>query len=132
MINDKVSHTHYLLPLTALGQANVHLEQVDLRYYDNAYKLYEGFKTGEIDLISSGAWFEQEVDGPIYKSLITADANIGDVFVNRQISKPIQCEIFKGIQPYIHFIDQLTQNQLTQVKVKSHSMQSHNLKDCDG
>ncbi|GAC15568.1 substrate-binding domain-containing protein [Aliiglaciecola lipolytica] len=114
IINDKVSHTHYLLPLTALAEANVHLDQVELHYYDNAYKLYDAFKNEQIDLISSGAWFEHELAGHVYKSLITADANIGDIFVSNQLSKLQQCEIYRAIQPFIQFINQLTQNRQLQ------------------
>lgn len=108
VINDKYSHTHYLLPLTALAQAGVNLEQIELHYYNDAFELYEAFKRSEIDLMSTGSWFEEQYDGKVYRYLLTSDASVGQVYVPQGMSQVVQCEIFYAFTPIVNYLTQLT------------------------
>ncbi|WP_226663565.1 hypothetical protein [Microbulbifer aggregans] len=98
LLNDRLSHTHYLLPLESLKQAGVAIDQQELVYFDDALSLVTAFRDGSIDLISGGLWLEQDLDIPLQRTLISDSAVAAGLFVRRQRAAAVDCEIIAAFQ----------------------------------
>jgi hypothetical protein len=98
LLNDKLSHTHYLLPLASLKKIGVSLSAENIIYFDDVLGLYNAFKQGEIDLISGGHWLQEDLDLPLHYALITDDAIAATLFIRRVHSSPINCEVVRALE----------------------------------
>ncbi|MCW8125719.1 hypothetical protein [Microbulbifer halophilus] len=93
LLNDKLSHTLYLLPLESLKAAGVNLSGEELVYFDDAGSLYRAFSRGELDLVSGGLYLQKDLDIPLQRTLIADDATAATLFVRKARAPGIDCEI---------------------------------------
>lgn len=98
LLNDKNSHTHYLLPLQSLHRAGLDAQSLQLIHFEDTSNLYQSFQSGEIDLITGGANYTSPT--PVYSSLIDDDAIAASFFVRQALADPaIRCELVQAIAP---------------------------------
>lgn len=98
LLNDRLSHTHYLLPLESLKQSGVPIDEQELVYFDDALSLITAFREGSIDLISGGLWLEQDLDIPLQRTLISDSAVAAGLFLRKQRAAAVDCEIIAAFQ----------------------------------
>jgi len=103
LLNDRLSHTHYLLPLESLKRAGVSIADQQLVYFDDAMSLFAAFQSGEIDLISGGLWLEQDLDMPLQRTLISDNAIAAGLFIRKQRAQEVDCEIIRAMQALENF-----------------------------
>lgn len=100
LLNDKLSHTLYLLPLASLKEAGVNFSEENLRYFDDAVSLYQAFARDELDLVSGGDYVRTDLDIPLSRTLISGDANAATLFVRKTRAGATDCavaEAFDGL-----------------------------------
>lgn len=105
LVDDKLSHTHYLIPLRFLASHSDDVGALNIQYFKNTYAMYEAFKKQEVDLISTGDWFEETLPKPFYKQYI-ANADVAGLFVSRNVPADAKCELFNLMQPMTHHLSQ--------------------------
>ncbi|WP_160152510.1 hypothetical protein [Microbulbifer sp. ALW1] len=93
LLNDKLSHTLYLLPLASLKDAGIEFSAENLVYFDDAVSLYQAFARDELDLVSGGDYVQQDLDIPLSRTLISGDANAATLFVRRKRAPGIECAL---------------------------------------
>ncbi|MCK7596242.1 hypothetical protein M0G74_03045 [Microbulbifer sp. CAU 1566] len=93
LLNDKLSHTLYLLPLASLKDAGIEFSAENLIYFDDAVSLYQAFARDELDLVSGGDYVQQDLDIPLSRTLISSDANAATLFVRRKRAPGIECAL---------------------------------------
>lgn len=103
LLNDRLSHTHYLLPLESLKQAGVSIADQQLVYFDDAMSLVSAFQRGDIDLISGGLWLEQDLDMPLQRTLISDNAVAAGMFIRKQRAEEVDCEIIRALRALERF-----------------------------
>ncbi|MEC8860581.1 MAG: hypothetical protein VYE29_11345 [Pseudomonadota bacterium] len=92
LLDDPSSHTHHLLPLRSLRQAQVNNETASLVYFRDAASLYEAFYKGQIDVISAGQ--SLPAPAPVFKTLLDANATAATFFVRQQLADTrLRCEL---------------------------------------
>lgn len=99
LLNDKLSHTLYLLPLASLKEAGIDFRAQNLIYFDDAASLYRAFARDELDLVSGGDYVERDLDLPLSRTLISGDVNAATLFVRKQRIREMDCtlaEVFDG------------------------------------
>lgn len=98
LLDDKNSHTHYLLPLESLHRAGIDAQSLELVRFEETLNLYQSFQTGDIDLITGGATYTSP--SPVYSTLIEDDAIAASFFVRRALAdSAVRCEIVQAISP---------------------------------
>lgn len=106
LLNDKLSHTLYLLPLASLKEAGINFSAENLIYFDDAVSLYQAFARNELDLVSGGDYVQQDLDIPLSRTLISGDAHAATLFVRRHRPAGIDCALasaFEGFaSEYLH------------------------------
>lgn len=100
LLNDKLSHTHYLLPLASLKEAGIDFSGERLVYFDDAMNMYRAFARGDLDLISAGLWLEQDLDMPLYRTLIADNATAATLFVRKRHDPEIDCAIATALRVF--------------------------------
>jgi len=100
LLNDSLSHTHYLLPLASLKAAGIDFASEQLVYFDDAMNMYQAFARGDLDLISAGSWLQRDLDVPLYRTLIADNATAGAVFVRKRHPAEIDCAIIAALQAF--------------------------------
>ncbi|WOX04587.1 substrate-binding domain-containing protein [Microbulbifer pacificus] len=93
LLNDKLSHTLYLLPLASLKEAGIEFSAENLVYFDDAVSLYQAFARDELDLVSGGDYVQQDLDIPLSRTLISSEANAATLFVRRKRAVGIDCAL---------------------------------------
>lgn len=93
LLNDKLSHTLYLLPLASLKGAGIEFSAENLIYFDDALSLYDAFARDELDLVSGGDYVQQDLDIPLSRTLISSDANAATLFVRRMRAEGVDCAL---------------------------------------
>lgn len=93
LLNDKLSHTFYLLPLASLKEIGVDLSREKLIYFDDAIGLYRAFARGELDLVSGGLFLEKDLDIPLHRTLIAENATAATLFVRKARAPEVDCDV---------------------------------------
>ncbi|WP_105103102.1 hypothetical protein [Microbulbifer pacificus] len=93
LLNDKLSHTLYLLPLASLKEAGVNFGEENLRYFDDAASLYQAFARDELDLVSGGDYVRTDLDIPLSRTLISGDVTAATLFVRKKRVAGIDCAL---------------------------------------
>ncbi|MCU4675124.1 hypothetical protein N7931_05705 [Catenovulum sp. 2E275] len=99
VLDSKVSHSHYILPLSSLKQANINLATEQIVHYPDGLSLYAAFRHGEVDMISSGAWLESSLQRPVHKLLIDDNAVAFSLFISLDTPKLAQCAMLEAMKP---------------------------------
>ncbi|WP_102798196.1 hypothetical protein [Bowmanella denitrificans] len=119
LLNDKLSHTHYLLPLTSIKEAGIEVSDNQLVYFDDGVSLFEAFSRQQVDLISGGLWLLGEIDLPLQRTLISDHAIAATLFIRKLNNPQINCEAARAM------------NQFAAVLSDTHTNWEH-LEGCDG
>lgn len=114
LLEDKLSHTHYLLPLASLKTLGIGPASENLVYFEDAARLYAAFSSGEIDLISGGLWLARELPAPLYHALISGDATAATLFIRRVHGREVRCAAAASMTVWapvldttrLHFVDE--------------------------
>lgn len=93
LLNDKLSHTLYLLPLASLKEAGVSFSEENLRYFDDAESLYQAFARDELDLVSGGDYVRADLDLPLARTLISGDVIAATLFVRKNRVAAADCAV---------------------------------------
>lgn len=97
LVDDPLSHTHYLIPLNYLTTHAGDSVSLNLTYYPDTYALYQSFIDNEVDIISSVEPFSEQLQRPVFKTLIR-HADVGSLFINRNLPAQVQCELSKTLR----------------------------------
>jgi hypothetical protein len=112
IVDDKLSHTHYFLPLRYLSSHSDDVDSLNIQYFNDTYTMYDAFKNQRIDLMSTGSWFDEELTKPFYKHFI-AHTDVGGWFVSSNLPDDAKCELFTLLGPMTHHLSQFLQVERT-------------------
>lgn len=115
LVEDTLSHTHYLLPLQDLKARHINIEDLNIRYFSDNYSLYKAFDNRQVDMISTIQQFRVGREDGLQSQLIS-DGNSATVFASRTLPEPVQCEVTKALKPMIKHLSAILK--LTSVEVK--------------
>ncbi|WP_288131210.1 hypothetical protein [Microbulbifer sp.] len=100
LLNDRQSHTMYLLPLASLKEAGIDFSAEELVYFDDAPSLYGAFARGELDLVSGGLFLEQDLDIPLSRTLIAGNATAATLFVRKDRPTEVDCAVASALDQF--------------------------------
>ena len=98
LVEDTLSHTHYLLPLQDLKSRHINIDMLDIHYYPDSYSLYAAFDSGEVDMISTIESFRHGREEGLHSVRIT-DVNSATLFASHTLPGPIRCEVTSALTP---------------------------------
>lgn len=107
LLNNEISQTHYLLPMDALKKNNIPMHKLDIIYFDDTYSLYQAFKDNHIDLMPSGASFDQQLDFSVEKLLISSDVRAASLYLDKNQPEAVRCAVKQAIHPVLGYLAQL-------------------------
>lgn len=100
LLNDKLSHTLYLLPLASLKDAGINFSEENLRYFEDAASLYQAFARDELDLVSGGDYVRTDLDIPLRRTLISGDATAATLFVRKKRTAATDCAVAEAFDGF--------------------------------
>ena len=103
LVEDPLSHTHYLLPLQDLKARSSNIAALDIKYYADNYSLYEAFDRREVDMISTIELFRKGREDGLHSFRITT-GNSATLFVKSDISDAVRCELSTALEPVIEHL----------------------------
>ncbi|NVK54827.1 MAG: hypothetical protein HWE26_04380 [Alteromonadaceae bacterium] len=106
LVNDSLSHTHYLLPLQSLKSHQIAIDTLNITYYSDIYSLYNAFEQGDIDMLSTIDQFANRHPDARYTSVISSN-NSTSFFFARHLPHPVTCEIADALTPLIEYMSKL-------------------------
>ena len=106
LVNDPLSHTHYLLPLQSLKAHGIPIDTLNITYFPDIYSLYNAFDEGKIDMLSTIDHFAKEHADARYTSIIS-NSNSTSFFFARHLTQPVTCEIATALKPLIEHVSAL-------------------------
>lgn len=103
LVEDPLSHTHYLLPLQDLKARSSNIDALDIHYYADNYSLYEAFDRREVDIISTIEMFRKGRNDGLHSVRITTD-NSATLFVTSELSNAVRCELLTALEPVVEHL----------------------------
>lgn len=106
LVEDNLSHTHYLLPLQDLKARSSNIDDLDIHYYADNYSLYEAFDNREVDMISTIAVFRNGREDGLHSVKIT-DRNSATLFVTNDLPDKVRCELADALSPLVEYLTRI-------------------------
>lgn len=103
LVQDTLSHTHYLLPLQDLKTHHRNIDELDIRYYPDNYSLYKAFDSREVDMISTIELFRNGREDGLNSTRIT-NGNSATLFVSHTMSPSVRCEVIDALNPIVDYL----------------------------
>ncbi|WP_299595369.1 hypothetical protein [uncultured Microbulbifer sp.] len=100
LLNDKQSHTLYLLPLASLKEAGIDFTSENLIYFDDAASLYRAFARDELDLVSGGDYLDEDMDVSFSRTLISGDVTAATLFVRKTRVTGVDCLVAEAFDSF--------------------------------